>query len=101
MLLQKPLSDFALCYFITPKVISSVLISQTSDLADTLAPASCLPKKRCPFSPTATLSHSYFAKNVSTGNVDLRKAVRYGKSSQRQVLVLLLAATLGLLFLDW
>lgn len=40
-------------------------------------------------------------QNVSAGNVDLRKAVQYGRSSQRQILVLLLVATLCLLFLDW
>lgn len=33
--------------------------------------------------------------------MDLKKAVKYGRSYQKQLLVLLLAATLGLLFLDW
>jgi len=41
------------------------------------------------------------SQNISTGNVELRKAVDYGRSSQRQILVLLLVASLGLLFLDW
>ncbi|KAF5838948.1 hypothetical protein DUNSADRAFT_1893 [Dunaliella salina] len=41
------------------------------------------------------------SQNISTGNVDLQKAVNYGRSSQRQILIILLAATLGLLFFDW
>jgi hypothetical protein len=40
-------------------------------------------------------------QNISTGNLELRKAVAYGRSSQRYLLVLLLVATFGLLFLDW
>jgi hypothetical protein len=40
-------------------------------------------------------------QNIKLGNRELKKTVKVNQSTQRHILVLLLAATLGLLFLDW
>lgn len=39
--------------------------------------------------------------NVTRGNLHLRQALRYNAAARRYVMVLLLVASFGLLFLDW
>mmetsp|Transcript_684 Transcript_684/g.1984 ORF Transcript_684/g.1984 Transcript_684/m.1984 type:complete len:306 (+) Transcript_684:212-1129(+) len=39
--------------------------------------------------------------HVTKGNIQLRKALRHSQAARKYVLVLLLAASFGLLFLDW
>ena len=39
--------------------------------------------------------------NIDSGNVHLKKAIRHNASARLYVLVLLLVASFGLLFLDW
>jgi hypothetical protein len=39
--------------------------------------------------------------NVTRGNLHLRQALRYSAAARRYVMVLLLVASFGLLFLDW
>jgi t-SNARE complex subunit (syntaxin) len=39
--------------------------------------------------------------NLEKGNASLRKAIDYNKAARMYVLFLLLAATFGILFLDW
>ncbi len=41
------------------------------------------------------------AQHIASGNVHIQKTVAINRSTQRYVFVLLLAATLALLFLDW
>lgn len=47
---------------------------------------------------------AYYAtrmQNIKRGNQELKSTVKINRSTQRHILVLLLAATLGLLFFDW
>lgn len=40
-------------------------------------------------------------QNIKVGNKELKKTIAVNRSTQRYILVLLLAASLGLLLLDW
>lgn len=39
--------------------------------------------------------------SLTTGNVQLRKAIKTNSSARKYMLIFLLVASLGLLFLDW
>ncbi len=41
------------------------------------------------------------AQNIKKGNVEIRKTIEVNRSTQKYIFVLLLAATLGVLLLDW
>lgn len=41
------------------------------------------------------------SQSISTGNVQLRKAIKTTASARKYLLIFLLVASLGLLFLDW
>jgi hypothetical protein len=45
--------------------------------------------------------HACPTQHLKKGNVEIRKTIAVNRSTQKYIVALLLAATLGLLFLDW